>query len=186
VAFSPDGKWLAAADHSESGALATGTKPATPAAGAKPAEPGASATGGTGIKLWEATNWKEWKTLKGHDGPVTGVLFSADSANLLSIGLMDRTVRLWNVGDGKEVKKMGPTPDDLYGIALSHDGKTLATCGYGGRLIVWNLADAKPGWTHKLPYVTYCLAFTPDGKAIVTGHDRPYVCLTTPLSTSGR
>ena len=58
---------------------------------------------------------------------------------------------------------MGPTPDDLYGIALSRDGKTLATCGYGGHLIVWNLADAKPAWTHKLPYVTYCLAFTPEG-----------------------
>jgi WD40 repeat protein len=80
---------------------------------------------------------------------------------------------------------MGPTPDDLYGIALSRDGKTLATCGYGGHLIIWNLADAKPTWTHKLPHVTYCLAFTPDGKAIVTGHDRPYVCLVTPLANTG-
>jgi WD40 repeat protein len=200
VAFSPDGKWLASAGHSEPGASATGAaKPAAPAPGAKPGEPPASATG---IKLWDTTSWKETKILKGHDGSVTGVLFTPDSTNLLSIGMMDRIVRLWNIsepgakpdpgakvsepgasatGAGKEIKKMGPTPDDPYGIAFSRDGKTFATCGYGGHIIVWNLADAKPAWTHKLPYVTYCLAFTPDGKAIVTGHDRPYVGLVTPL-----
>jgi WD40 repeat protein len=180
VAFSPDGKWLASAGHSQPGASATGSKPAAPAPGSKPSEPAASATG-AGIKLWDTTNWKESKTFAGHDGPVTGILFTPDSANLLSIGMMDRTLRLWNVADGKELKKMGPTPDDLYGIAMSRDGKILATCGYGGHLIVWNLAEAKPAWNHKLPYVTYCLTFTPDGKAIVTGHDRPYVCLVTPL-----
>jgi WD40 repeat protein len=178
VAFSPDGKWLASAGHSEPAAPAT-TPPKAPAA--KPAEPGASATG-DGIKLWDTTNWKESKTLKGHDGSVTGIIFTPDSTNLLSIGMMDRTVRVWNVADGKELKKMGPTPDDLYGIALSRDGKALATCGYGGHLIVWNLAESKPAWTLKLSHVTYCLAFTPDGKAIVTGHDRPYVCLITPVA----
>jgi WD40 repeat protein len=184
VAFSPDGKWLASAGHSEPGAPATAaTQPKAP--GAKPSEPGASATG-AGIKLWDTATWKESKTLKGHDGPITGVLFTSDSANLISIGMMDRTVRVWNVADGKELKKMGPTPDDLYGIALSRDGKTLATCGYGGHLTVWNLAESKSAWTHKLPHVTYCLAFTPDGKAIVTGHDKPYACLITLLSTSGR
>jgi WD40 repeat protein len=121
----------------------------------------------------------------GHDGPVTGVLFTADSTRIWSIGMMDRTVRLWNLGDGKEAKKMGPSPDDLYGIALSRDGKRLATCGYGGNLIVWNQSDGKPAFTHKLKYVTYCLTFTPDGKALVTGHDRPYVCLVTSLPSAG-
>jgi WD40 repeat protein len=212
VAFSPDGKWLASGGHSEPGASATGAaKPAAPAPGAKPADPPVSATG---VKLWDTSSWKEFKSLKGHDGPVTGVLFTPDSANLVTIGMMDRTVRLWNIseppakvpepgaktsepgakpsepgasatGATKELKKMGPTPDDLYGVALSRDGKTLATCGYGGHLIVWNLADGKPAWTHKLPYVTYCLAFTPDGKAIVTGHDRPYVALITSLASPG-
>src|SRR5439155_7354214 len=97
VAFSPDGKRLASAGHSEPAAPAAAVaKPAAPAPGTKPGEPPAS---GTAIKLWDTTSWKESKTLKGHDGPVTGVLFTADSANLLSIGMMDRTVRLWNISD---------------------------------------------------------------------------------------
>src|SRR5439155_7790040 len=143
VAFSPDGKRLASAGHSEPAAPAAAVaKPAAPAPGTKPGEPPAS---GTAIKLWDTTSWKESKTLKAHDGPVTGVLFTADSANLLSIGMMDRTVRLWSMsepgakpsepaakpsepgakvsqpgasatGAGKERKKMVPTADDLYGI----------------------------------------------------------------------
>jgi WD40 repeat protein len=179
VVFSPDGKWLASGGTPEAAAAATAAaKPAAPASGGKPAEPPALPTG---LKLWDVAGMKESKSLRGHEGPVTGVLFTPDSTGLFSIGMMDRTVQLWNVADGKELKKLGPTPDDLYGIALSHDGKTLATCGYGGHLVIWNLAGAKPAWTHKLPYVAYCLAFTPDGKAVVTGHDRPYVGLVTAL-----
>jgi WD40 repeat protein len=180
VAFSPDGKWLASAGVPDPGSAPTGgqAKPSDK----KPTPPMPA----SGVKLWDTTNWKESKSLQGHEGPVTGVLFTQDSAGLFSIGMMDRTVRLWNVADGKETKKMGPTPDDLYGIALSRDGKSLATCGYGGHMIVWNLTDGKPAWSHKLPYVTYCLTFSPDGKSLVTGHDKPYVCLITSLSVPGK
>jgi WD40 repeat protein len=181
VSFSPDGKWLASAGVPLPAAPATSGQSKDKAK--KPAEPPAPPTA---IKIWDTANWKESKSLNGHEGPVTGVIFTPDSAGLLSIGMMDRTVRLWNITDGKELKKMGPTPDDLYGIAFSRDGKTLATCGYGGHLNAWNLTDGKPAWNHKLPYVTYCLAFTPDGKSIVTGHDKPYVCLITPLSIPAR
>jgi len=181
VIFSPDGKWLASAGVPDPGAPATGANQPKPS-DKKPAAPPAPASG---VKLWDTSNWKESKSFQGHEGPVTGVLFSQDSTGLFSIGMMDRTVRLWNVADGKETKKMGPTPDDLYGIALSRDGKLLATCGYGGHLIVWNLTDGKPAWSHKLPYVTYCLAFSPEGKSLVTGHDKPYMCLITSMSMHG-
>ena len=197
VVFSPDGKWLASAGVPDPGSPAAGANQPK-ASDKKPAAPPAPASG---VKLWDTTNWKESKSLQGHEGPVTGVLFTQDSTGLFSIGMMDRTVRLWSIsepgakpsepaasamGAAKELKKMGPTPDDLYGLALSRDGKSLATCGYGGHLIVWNLTDGKPAWSHKLPYVTYCLAFLPDGKSIVTGHDKPYVCLITSLSVPGK
>ncbi len=64
------------------------------------------------------------------------------------------------------------TPDDLYGIAFSRDGQTLATSGYAGYLTIWDLAQGKPKSSRKLKtFGAYCLAFTSDGKTIVTGHD---------------
>ncbi len=87
-------------------------------------------------------------------------------------------MHVWNVATGMESKKFGPTPDDLYGIAFSRDGKRLATVGYAGNLTTWNLADGKPTFTKKLKSVAYCVAFTPDGKALVSGHDNQMVYFT--------
>ena len=100
---------------------------------------------------------------------------------MVSIGLLDRYVRVWDVASGRETKKLGPTADDLYGIALSRDGKAVATSGYAGYVNVWDLAQGKATWTRKLKaFGAYCVAFTPDGKALVTGHDN-HVCYVTPL-----
>jgi WD40 repeat protein len=148
VVFSPDGKLLASA--------------------------GADAV----VKLWDIAAQKELKTLKGHEGPVTGVLFTPDNAAVLSIGLMDRSLRMWSVASGLETKKLGPAADDLYGLAWSRDGNMPATSGYGGNVVVWDLADGKLASARKLKFGAYCVAFTPDGKALVTGHDNQIVYVT--------
>jgi WD40 repeat protein len=81
-------------------------------------------------------------------------------------------VRLWDVKTGAQVKEMGPTPDDLYGVAFSRDGKSLATSGYAGHITLWDLGAGKALASRKLKsFGAYCIAFTPDGKSVVTGHD---------------
>ncbi|HMC65125.1 MAG TPA: hypothetical protein VKI65_09300, partial [Gemmataceae bacterium] len=121
------------------------------------------------VKIWDLTTFKETRSLKGHEIAATGVVFTQDGTKLLSIGF-DKHLRMWNVADGKELKKLGPTPDDPYGIAFSRDGKLLVTSGYGGNVIIWDLATSKSK-IHKLKFGAYCVAFSPDGKAVVTGHD---------------
>ena len=109
-------------------------------------------------------------------------MFSADNALLFSGGF-DKHVRIWNVADGKEVKKLGPTPDDLFGLALSRDGKMVATSGYGGSLRVFEVGSGKEVFnTHLKKMVTYCVTFTPDGKALVTGHEKDNAARVTPLT----
>src|SRR5262245_61236825 len=43
-------------------------------------------------------------TLAGHSDPVYAISFSPDGKYIVT-GSFDKTVRLWNVADGKEVKK---------------------------------------------------------------------------------
>ena len=120
----------------------------------------------------------------------------------------DRTLRVWDVADGKAKKKLGAAPvappppkdkkdavvsapakdkpkapeeieDDPYGIAFSRDGKMLATSGYGGWLKVWDLNTGKTTYSQKLKtFGAYCVTFTPDGKAVVTGHDNKSIHVT--------
>jgi WD40 repeat protein len=87
------------------------------------------------------------------------------------------------VADGKEVKKIGPTKDWIFGLAISRDKKSIATAGYGGHLNLWDLNTGKPAFSRFLKgHITYCLAFTPDGKALVTGGEKDNAAVVTPLT----
>jgi WD40 repeat protein len=110
------------------------------------------------------------------------VAFTADGKQVLSGG-SDKYLRYWSIADGKETKKIGPTPDWIFGLAVSKDGKNVATAGYGGSLRVYEISSGKelyPGEgvaekeknKDRRGWITYSAAFTPDGKAVVTGHEK--------------
>ena len=80
--------------------------------------------------------------------------------------------------DPKELKKFGPTSDDPYAIAWSPVTKTVAVCGYSGQVTVWTLTGDKPTFTRAIKNPGYCIAFTADGKSVITGHDNGTVAVT--------
>jgi WD40 repeat protein len=81
-----------------------------------------------------------------------------------------------------ETKKLGQLKEDIYGLALSPDGKKLAACGYGGQLMVWDLMSGKEVFSQHLEkgMITLCIAFSPDGQALVTGHEKGNLVKVTP------
>jgi WD40 repeat protein len=91
-----------------------------------------------------ATGKKRWQC-PGHKLGVTALQFHPDGKHLLSAG-RDTTVRIWNAADGKLVKTLGQSRggqfnDWLYDMALSPDGKWLATADMGGFVHVWKLFE---------------------------------------------
>jgi WD40 repeat protein len=147
------------------------------------------AAGGSGntITLWDATTGRELHVLKGHAQVVQSITFSPDSKTLVS-GSSDKTVRLWDVGKGTEVRALSlpgpPTgakpsrgiPGQVFAVAFSPDGKTLAGGGgdgvsEAGELVLWDAgtgqlqrrllgADVQQVWS---------VAFSPDGKLLAGG-----------------
>src|SRR5262249_46656937 len=108
VAFSPDGRTVAAA--------------------ADPEPQGA-------VFLWDAITGKELRRLtapKGAGGPVA---FSPDGKTLAS-GSEDGTVRLWDVGAGKELRQFRGPKERVYSLAFAPGGRALAATG-GGNRDVW-------------------------------------------------
>jgi WD40 repeat protein len=129
------------------------------------------------IKIWDVEGKKESKLLAIKDSKdgVVQVVFGADNKTLYACGF-DKFIHVWDVAAGKEVGKLGPMPDNLFGLAINTDGSLVAAAAYDGNLRLWNtktrqgkviqLQDGK-----KKTAVTFCIAFAPDGKSVATGHE---------------
>jgi WD40 repeat protein len=113
VAFSPDGRFLAA------GSLAV-------------------LDANNRVLVWDSHSGKQVKSLRGHTGFVYGVAFSPDGRFLASCGA-DRTVRLWERGTGREVLKLTGHDAPILRVAFSPDGKRVASASFDGSVRVWDV-----------------------------------------------
>jgi WD40 repeat protein len=191
VAISPDGKLIATgagpadksvklwntADGKELKALGTHGGSVYSVAFSPDGKTLASASADMLVKTWDVAAQKELKQLKGHEQAVTAVLFAGDP-NVIVSASMDRSIRVWNATEAKETKKLGPTTDDPYALAWWQPSKTLAVCGYSGQVTTYALDDPKPKFVKPIKSPGYCIAFSGDGKAVLTGHDNGTVAFT--------
>src|SRR5262249_5096998 len=122
-----------------------------------------------------------------HADPITFVAFLPDGKTVVTGG-PDNVVRLWDVATAREVRHIrheardkgnpgGPGGVVVFngvqktglGVALSPDGKTLATSGPDASIRVWETATGKE--LHSLPVTqqgAVSLVFTPDGKNLLS------------------
>jgi WD40 repeat protein len=120
------------------------------------------------IYVWSLDRAGAPKVLRGHQGNVWEVRFSPDGKQLAS-GSFDKTARLWNVATGKVLRTLSGHSQAVVGLAFSPDGKILATCGDDSTIRFWRLADGEATRTIPAGNHTYKLAFSRDGRWLVSG-----------------
>lgn len=104
--------------------------------------------------------------LKGHDAPVTAVAVAGGS---LASASVDGKVVLWTVPGDKAARTL-KAPGPVRALALSPDGKTLASAGDDAAVQLWDAATGQP--KNKLTGATdwlLALTFSPDGKSVIAG-----------------
>jgi WD40 repeat protein len=94
------------------------------------------------------------------------ISLSADGTLAASAG-SDFAVSVWEVATGKELLKLPPHKDHVYGAAFSPDGRYLASGGRSNPIHLWELATGQQVFT--LPAQDYLFAFAPDGRTLVSG-----------------
>src|SRR5205823_4365962 len=87
-------------------------------------------------------------SLKTHTRWTTALAFSPDGKLLASVGgesLLYRAgdVCLWDPTTGEQKAKLDGHEKCVWAVAISADGKTLATGDYGGTVKLWDVAQAK-------------------------------------------
>lgn len=183
VKFSPDGKTVATASDDASVRLwssagqplrvITGhAKRVTSVAFSPVTAEIASASGDMSIRLWDLATGIEIRAFLGHEQAVSAIAFHPNGAALASVG-WDRTLRIWQTQSG-ELSLSLLTPTVMECVAWSADGRTLATAGIKGHVVLW---DAATGQMHReLPGHTddvKALVYSRDGRLLATaGKDK--------------
>jgi WD40 repeat protein len=129
------------------------------------------------IRIVNPFTGKERNRLIGHQAMVNSLAVTSDGRSLISRS-MDNTVRLWDLGAGKEVRKF-PIPSgerDYMSLAISPDGKTFSWINNSDLSIrIWDPIKGRElerlrGHKDTIQRI----AFSNDGKKLVsTGNDAP-------------
>jgi WD40 repeat protein len=80
--------------------------------------------------------------LKGHAARVTSVAVFANLPEMLASGSADKTVRIWNITTGKQVRAM-THGGEVTGIAVNATGDKLVSVSSDKTAKLWNVADGK-------------------------------------------
>jgi WD40 repeat protein/serine/threonine protein kinase len=134
VAFSPDGRLLAAASGSQVKM----------------------------VKVWDAQTGRDAVTLRALDtSGVLNVAFSPDS-RFLAGAAWDKTIRVWDIETGEDVLALQGHSSRVDGVAFSPDGRCLASASFDGTVKVWDAQTGKG--TRIFKVTGSCLACSPDGR----------------------
>jgi WD40 repeat protein len=124
------------------------------------------------VSLWDVETGKvvaKW----GHTDSVTSVCWSAGASNRVVSGSWDGSTRVWNVKNGERILKIKTGHKTVWAVVSSPDNTQIATGGYIGGVKIW---DAKTGEliaTVKHDWPVFSLAWTSDGKKLITASYGP-------------
>jgi WD40 repeat protein/predicted Ser/Thr protein kinase len=119
------------------------------------------------VQVWEGAMRRSLGVLPLPNGGAMAAAFFPDGRRAVSAGA-DRKLRLWNLDGGGAPEVAGETADLAIRLAISADGKRMASGTMTGRIVIWDVASWKPALTNaSVAGRVTALKFSPDLRALL-------------------
>ncbi|KAA8541879.1 hypothetical protein F0562_023031 [Nyssa sinensis] len=149
------------------------------------------------IFVWSMKTGRLLDVLSGHEGPVHGLMFSPTNA-ILASSSWDKTVRLWDVFEGKGAVETFPHTHDVLTVVYRPDGKQLACSTLDGQIHFWDpiegllmytiegrrdiaggrlMTDRRSAANSSSGKFFTTLCYSADGSYIFAGGSSKYICM---------
>ncbi|PIA65537.1 hypothetical protein AQUCO_00100792v1 [Aquilegia coerulea] len=149
------------------------------------------------IFVWSMKTGRLLDILSGHEGPVHGLMFSPTTA-ILASSSWDKTVRLWDVFEGKGAVETFPHTHDVLTVVYRPDGKQLACSTLDGQIHFWDpldgvlmhtiegrrdiaggrlMTDRRSAANSSSGKFFTSLCYSADGSYILAGGSSKYICM---------
>lgn len=149
------------------------------------------------IFIWSMKTGRLLDILSGHEGPVHGLMFSPTNAVLASSS-WDKTVRLWDVFEGKGTIETFAHTHDVLTVVYRPDGKQLACSTLEGNINFWDtlegvlmytiegrrdisggrlMTDRRSAANSSVGKCFTTLCYSADGSYILAGGSSKYICM---------
>src|SRR5258708_14254868 len=92
----------------------------------------------SGAKSSSLAKMEDWQPFAGHTGAVTCIAFSPDGHRAVS-GSEDRTLRLWEIETGRELKQLTGHNEEITAVAFAPDGRRVIAGSRDRTLRLWDV-----------------------------------------------
>ncbi|MEU0410834.1 helix-turn-helix domain-containing protein [Streptomyces griseorubiginosus] len=125
------------------------------------------------LRIWHLPTGALHTLRTGRDQPLREVVFAPDGRTLaaVTVGADGDHVTLFDVETGRARRTLKPKAFVLS-VALSPDGRTLATASRDGRVVLWDVRTGRPRDSFSADAPAGAPAFSPDGRTLALGGAR--------------